>query len=162
MLDPRLWFSQVGRDRGILAVGATAPSFSATAHDGTVVRSEELADKKYVLWFFPAAETPHCTKQGCGFRDRVHDFKAEGVEVFGVSFDTVEDNKRFAEKFHFPFRLLSDTSRKMGVAFGAADTEDTAYAKRIAYLIDHGKITHTYDVSDAANHAARVLKDVKR
>jgi thioredoxin-dependent peroxiredoxin len=84
------------------------------------------------------------------------------VQIFGVSFDSVEDNRKFAEKLHFPFRLLSDPRREMGVAFGAADKRDTAYARRVAYLIENGKITHAYDVKDPAGHAARVLADVGR
>ena len=84
------------------------------------------------------------------------------MEIFGVSFDSVADNKKFAEKYHYPVRLLSDPGRAMGVAFGAADKTDTAYARRIAYVIDHGKITHTYDVKDPANHAQLVLEDVKK
>lgn len=161
MLDPRLWFSQLGSDRGLLSPGTAAPGFTATAHDGTVVRSADLADKTYLLWFFPAADTPTCTRQGCGFRDSTKELTAAGVEVFGVSFDTVEDNRAFAKAYEFSFRLLSDTSRAMGIAFGAADTSDTAYARRIAYLVDRGIIKRAYDVKDAAHHAQQVLADVK-
>jgi peroxiredoxin Q/BCP len=161
MLDPRLWFSQLGSDRAMLSPGTAAPSFTATAHDGTVVRSSELADKTYLLWFFPAAETPTCTRQGCGFRDSTAELTAAGVEVLGVSFDSVEDNRAFAEHFRFTFRLLSDTTRALGVAFGAADTSDTAYARRIAYLVDRGIIKRAYDVKDASHHAQQVLADVK-
>jgi peroxiredoxin Q/BCP len=82
------------------------------------------------------------------------------VKIFGVSFDSVEDNKKFAEKFNFPYPLLSDPSRDMGVAFGAADKKDSKYAKRVAYLVENGKITHAYDVKDPTNHAAQVLKDL--
>src|SRR5262245_51176053 len=161
VLDPRLWFSGRGRDRALLAIGTIAPSWTATAHDGTTFRSEDLKDKKYVLWFYPAAETPHCTKQGCGFRDLIQQFKDQGVQVFGVSFDSIEDNRKFAEKYYYNFPLLSDTNRTMGVALGAADKRDTKYARRIGYVIENGKITHAYDVKDAAHHAEQVLKDVR-
>jgi peroxiredoxin Q/BCP len=77
-----------------------------------------------------------------------------------VSFDSVEDNKKFAEKFSFPFKLLSDTQREMGIAYGAASASDAKYAKRFAYLIEKGTIKQVYDVKDPANHAAQVLKDV--
>lgn len=161
LFDPRLWMTALSSDRNLLAVGAKAPSFTATAHDGRVVRSQELEDKKYVIWFYPAADTPGCTKQGCGFRDKVQEFKNQGVEVFGVSFDSVEDNAKFAAKYHLPFPLLSDTTRSMGMAFGAVDSADAHYANRIAYVIDHGKITHAYNVKDPGAHAEQVLRDVK-
>ena len=58
VLDPRLWMTAFANDRGMLNVGDAAPSFTATAHDGRVIRSEDLKNKKYVLWFYPAADTP--------------------------------------------------------------------------------------------------------
>lgn len=81
--------------------------------------------------------------------------------MLGVSFDSVEDNRRFAEKYHFPFRLLSDESRAMGLAYGAAGGPDTSYARRIAYLIQDGKIAQVYDVKDVAGHASQVLRDAR-
>jgi hypothetical protein len=58
VLDPRLWISGRGSDRSLLSPGTVAPRWTATAHDGTVVRSDDLQDKKYILWFYPAADTP--------------------------------------------------------------------------------------------------------
>ena len=77
----------------------------------------------------------------------------------GISFDSIEDNRKFAEKFNFPFKLLSDVDRKVGLEYGAARSADEKYAKRVAYLIDHGRIANVYDVKDPANHPAQVLKD---
>lgn len=81
--------------------------------------------------------------------------------ILGISFDSVEDNRAFAEKFSFPFKLLSDTDRKVGVAYGAAASADAGHAKRIAYVIEAGKITRVYQVKDAAGHPAQVLADLQ-
>jgi peroxiredoxin len=78
-----------------------------------------------------------------------------------VSFDTVDENRHFAEKFSFPFKLLSDTTRAMGIAYGAASSPSASNAKRIAYVIDHGKITHVYDVKKAGEHPQQVLGDLR-
>lgn len=81
--------------------------------------------------------------------------------MLGVSFDSVADNKRFADKHGFPFKLLSDTSRAMGVAYGAAIDSATSAAKRISYLIGtDGVVLVAYPKVSPADHAARVLADV--
>jgi peroxiredoxin Q/BCP len=76
----------------------------------------------------------------------------------GVSFDTVEDNRAFAEKFSFPFLLLSDTSREIGVAYGACDTPDARSARRISYVIDaYGKVQQVWGKVDVKAHPDDVL-----
>ena len=74
------------------------------------------------------------------------EFKAKNAQVIGVSFDTVEENRRFAEKFDFPFPLLCDTKREIGLAYGAAESPKDEYARRIAYVIDEeGKIEKIFE-----------------
>jgi thioredoxin-dependent peroxiredoxin len=78
--------------------------------------------------------------------------------VVGASFDTVEENRHFAEGFQFPFPLLSDTDRKLGMAYGACDSPTEQYAKRIAYLIaPDGSIEHVWPKADPSTHAQEVL-----
>jgi len=84
------------------------------------------------------------------------------VEVLGVSFDTVTENAAFAQKFTFSFPLLCDTSRAIGLAYGACDDVKAGYAKRISYLIDEqGKILKAYDAVNPRNHPAEVLADLE-
>jgi peroxiredoxin Q/BCP len=79
----------------------------------------------------------------------------------GISFDTVEENRAFAEKFDFPFPLLCDTSRSVGLAYGACDDAGAQYADRISYLIGpDGKIVKAYATVDAAKHPEEVLQDL--
>lgn len=81
--------------------------------------------------------------------------------VLGVSHDGVEDNRKFADKFQFPFPLLCDTRQEISKAYGAFNPEKPAYPRRISYLIDGaGKIAHVYDKVDPKVHVAEVLKAV--
>jgi peroxiredoxin Q/BCP len=83
------------------------------------------------------------------------------VQVLGASFDSVEKNAAFAEKFGFTFPLLSDTDRKLGLAYGAADDPRATTARRISYLIGpDGKIKKAYPKVNAAAHPEEVLKDL--
>lgn len=78
-----------------------------------------------------------------------------------MSFDTVEENRAFAEKFSFPFRLLCDTDRAMGLAYGAADAPDAGYAKRISYVIDEeGRVLLAYAKVNPSEHLDQVLGDL--
>jgi thioredoxin-dependent peroxiredoxin len=80
------------------------------------------------------------------------------VQILGVSFDTVEHNAAFARKFRFPYPLLCDTSRQIGMTYGACDAADAEYAKRITYVIDpQGKIDQVYGKVNAANHPEELL-----
>jgi peroxiredoxin Q/BCP len=81
--------------------------------------------------------------------------------VLGASFDTEEENRAFAEKFGFPFVLLCDTSRALGLAYGAADAADAGYARRISFLIDpSGTIVRAYEKVNPQTHVAQVLEDL--
>ena len=81
--------------------------------------------------------------------------------MIGVSFDSVEENRRFAEKFDFPFPLLCDTDKKIGLAYGAADSPKDEYARRIAYVIDEqGKIAQAHAKVDAASYPSQQLRSL--
>ena len=91
----------------------------------------------------------------------MEDFKSQNVEVLGVSFDTVEENADFAKKFDFPFLLLCDITRSLGLAYGACEDTGAGYAKRISYLIDEdGKIQKAYASVNTRSHPAEVLADL--
>src|SRR5438552_12194951 len=96
--------------------------------------------------------------QGCGLRDRARDLQAKNAAILGVSFDTVEENNHFAEKFKFPYPLLSDPTRAMGVEYGAADNPQSGNARRIAYIIGpDGKVRNVFPKANTATFAADVL-----
>jgi peroxiredoxin Q/BCP len=142
----------------MLKVGDVAPDFTVQDHTGTTVKLKDLRGKTVVLWFYPKADTPGCTAEGCSFRDLSKDYAAKKAVIYGVSFDTPEENAAFAKKFHFTFPLLCDTSRAMGIAYGAAADAKAATAQRIGIVIDpQGKVKQFHPKVDARTWPAELL-----
>ncbi|MGH7915994.1 MAG: peroxiredoxin [Candidatus Binataceae bacterium] len=145
----------------ILKAGGLAPDFTATTNEGKSLTLSSLRGHKVLLWFFPEAGTPGCTAEGCGFRDHREYYAENDVKVIGISFDSVEDNAAFARKYGFDFLLLSDTSRQIGIAYGACDDPKSRYPERISFLIgEDGRIARVYDQVNPRDHPARVLADL--
>ncbi len=145
----------------MLKAGDNAPNFTVMTHEGKPLSLSSLRGRKILLWFYPQAATPGCTAEGCSIRDQYNYFEENGIVVLGVSFDSVEDNAAFAQKFGFPFTLLCDTERKVGLAYGACGSPKAGYAERISYVIDEqGKILRAYPQVDPRIHAAEVLADL--
>jgi thioredoxin-dependent peroxiredoxin len=145
----------------MLTAGDSAPDFTVMTHEGKPLTLSSLHGHKVLLWFFPKADTPGCTAEGCSIRDQFSYYQENDVVVLGVSFDNVEDNAAFVKKFNFPFALLCDADRKIGLAYGACDNPKARYADRISYLIDEqGKIARAYPQVNPRDHAAQVLVDL--
>jgi thioredoxin-dependent peroxiredoxin len=147
----------------LLEVGDKAPDFKTTDQDGKPVSLADFRGKKVVLYFYPKDDTPGCTKEACAFRDGFEDYRKRGIEVLGVSADSEKSHKKFAEKFHLPFRLLADTERKIVKDYGAWG-EKSLYGRlfkgihRITYLIDEkGKIAGVWPKVKPAEHAQEIL-----
>ena len=145
----------------MLDPGTPAPPFKLPDQDGTVTSSTSLRDRWLLLWWYPQAGTPGCTIEGQGLRDRMDDFAAAGCTVVGISFDTPQDNKAWADAQDFGFRLLSDVDQTVGRAYEVLREPDDQYAAfplRVSYLIDpDGIIRKTFAVSGVADHATAVL-----
>jgi peroxiredoxin Q/BCP len=145
----------------LLKPGDTAPDFQVPDQTGKVRTLGEFRGKRVMLWFYPKADTPGCTKEGCGFRDRTPDYEKKNVAILGVSFDTPKENAAFAKKFDFRFPLLCDTERKVGLAYGATEDPKAQYPNRISYLIGpDGKIEKVYGQVDVKIHPAAVLEEI--
>ena len=99
-------------------VGDAVPPFEMQADDGAIVSSVSLRGERYVMYFYPKDDTPGCTTQACSLRDNYERLMATGVEVFGVSPDSVASHVKFREKFDLPYRLLADVGHKTADAFG--------------------------------------------
>ena len=99
--------------------GDTAPLFTGQDQDGKTVKLNSLIGKKIVLlYFYPKDNTPGCTKEACGFRDRMGELQNDNVEVIGVSFDSAESHKQFIAQYKLNFRLLADPDGKIVDAYG--------------------------------------------
>jgi thioredoxin-dependent peroxiredoxin len=147
----------------LLKVGDSFPAWSLRDHTGATVTSQSLAGKPYLLWFYPKAQTPGCTAEGRGLRDRFADFQARGVEIVGVSFDAPAANAEFVKAEGFPFRLLSDGDHTLARAVGATASDAQPVATRISYLVGpDGKVQKVYGEVTPATHAGDVLADLPK
>ena len=148
----------------MLEVGIKAPSFNLADQDGVFHSLEEYSGKKLVLYFYPKDNTSGCTKQACSFAELFPAFREQGAEVVGVSKDSVQSHKKFAEKYSLPFTLLSDVSLDTLKAYDVWK-EKKLYGKtfmgvvRTTYLIDeNGVIIRAEEKVNAGENPANTLK----
>jgi len=145
---------------GEVAVGAPAPDFAAKAHDGTDIKPSALKGKHVVLYFYPKDETPGCTKEACAFRDAWKDLEATGVVLVGISTDSEESHKKFAEHHKLPFHLVSDPDGAIARAYGVPNTAGFLGRHTIVIGPD-GAVKKIYRTVDVTRHAAEIFADVK-
>ncbi|WP_159787023.1 peroxiredoxin [Sodalinema gerasimenkoae] len=141
-----------------LAVGSTAPDFTAKDTNGDTITLSQFKGKTVVLYFYPKDDTPGCTKEAQGFRDAYAEIQGKDMVVLGVSMDDEASHKQFTEKYGLPFQLVADAD---GTVTRAYDVEGGGYSKRVTYIIDgEGKIIQVFDKVDTANHAKDILSSV--
>ena len=102
----------------MLAEGTKAPAFELPDQNGTIHTLEEYRGKRVILYFYPKDNTPGCTRQACAFAGLYGEFQKKGVEVIGISKDSVASHVKFAEKYNLPFILLSDPELEAIKAYG--------------------------------------------
>lgn len=135
-------------------VGSRAPLVSGKNQNGKVWSLEKALKKGAVLlYFYPKDDTPGCTKQACGLRDRIGELKKDGIQVVGVSRDTEASHLAFISKFSLNFDLLSDVDGKITSAYGAEFPGKDTLSRRISFLIrQDGTIAHVTDTMKAETH----------
>jgi peroxiredoxin Q/BCP len=116
-------------------LGTAAPDFALRDGEGAEWRLSDQHGKVVVLLFYPGDETPICTRQMCSVRDHWEDYAATGAEVVGVSTNTVESHKKFAEHHDLPLRLLADVDRKVADLYGAQSLIPGKVARSV-FVID--------------------------
>jgi peroxiredoxin Q/BCP len=134
-------------------VGDLAPLFTGQDQDGKTLALADLIGKKIVLlYFYPKDFTSGCTKEACGFRDRLGELQTNNVEVIGVSHDSVESHKKFAEEYKLNFTLIADPDGKIIEAYDVK-MPLMAMSKRVSFLIGlDGKIVHVTDAMNPQTH----------
>jgi peroxiredoxin Q/BCP len=147
-----------------LAEGKKAPAFKMKASGGREVSSAALKGKPYLLYFYPKANTPGCTKQACGVQEALPQLGKLGLEVIGVSPDPIPPIEKFAQKFGLAFPLASDEDHKVAEAYGVW-VEKSMYGKtymgieRTSFLVGaDGKIAKVWRKVKPEAHAAQVLE----
>lgn len=144
-----------------LAEGASLPAVTQNNQAGVPVKLAEVGAKGWLLvYFYPKADTPGCTKQACSLRDAFAELGAKGVTVYGVSTDGVKAQKAFKEKYQLPFDLLADENSAVVEAFGVPKT--LGFAKRQAFLFRDGKLVWRDLSASTDQQAADVLKAVAK
>jgi thioredoxin-dependent peroxiredoxin len=128
-----------------LQEGSTAPDFALQDGDGATWRLSDNRGKVVVLLFYPGDETPICTRQMCSVRDRWEDYSATGAEVVGISTNTVESHKAFADHHELPLRLLADVDRKIADLYGANSMIPGKVARSV-FVIDPDGVIRYRDV----------------
>ena len=146
-----------------LKEGDKAPDFIAKDQNGDTVSLSDFKGKNLILYFYPADDTPTCTKEACNFRDNYHSLLSKGFAVIGVSFDNEKSHKKFIKKYDLPFPLLADEDKKIIEAYGVWG-EKTTFGKtymgthRTTFIIGKdGNILKVIDKVESKNASQQVL-----
>lgn len=149
-----------------LTTGDTAPAFSLPDADGNTVSLADYAGRKVIVYFYPAASTPGCTKQACDFRDSLAELNGAGLDVIGISPDKPEKLAKFRTTEELTFPLLSDPDKAVLSAWGAFG-EKKLYGKtvegviRSTFVVDEtGKIAIAQYNVKATGHVAKLRRDI--
>ena len=147
-----------------LKVGDTVPNFAVNDEKGNLVSLSDYKGKKWVVFFYPKANTPGCTKEACNLRDHYKELKEAGYSLVGVSADSEKKQSNFKEKFDFPFPLLADENKEVINAFGVWGLKKFMGREydgihRKTFLVDEdGVVAHVIDKVKTKDHAAQILE----
>lgn len=150
----------------MLEPGDTAPDFDLPNQAGETVSLRDYRGRQVVVYFYPRADTPGCTAEACGFRDRWDDFAAADVAILGISDDPVDDLLPFKEKYNLPFPLLSDERGEVASRYDSygekqmfGNTFDGVF--RNTYVVDPaGDIEHAFEGVSPDGHATEIIEAI--
>ena len=143
--------------------GEMAPDFEAPTDTGETIRLSDLRGRDVVLYFYPRADTPGCTKEACSFRDDYRAYEAKGVVILGVSPDSVKKQARFKEKWSLPFTLIADEDHAISQAYGVWGIKEFLGREyegvyRTTFLIDpQGKVRRVFKDVNPTQHSQDIL-----
>ena len=147
----------------MVKAGEAAPAFKLQDEDGNWVSLSDFLGTHVVLYFYPKDDTPGCTTEACSFRDEYAEFKTRGIAILGVSADSVESHRKFKDKFHLTFPLLSDPDKKMIKAYGVWKEKST-YGKKFLgierttiIINEHGMIEKVFPKVKVNGHTQEIL-----
>jgi peroxiredoxin Q/BCP len=144
----------------LIRAGEEAPRFRVTAHDGRLIENTGVRQRPLVVYFYPRDETPGCTVEAHGFRDRSREFAEAGVDVVGVSTDSNDRHRAFASRHSLGFALVSDPDGQLASAFGVSVR--MGFAQRVTIIIGKsGVVTKVFENVTPDGHAEEVLEAVR-
>jgi peroxiredoxin Q/BCP len=149
-----------------ISAGIPAPDFELLDDSGTTRHFRDYRGQAVILYFYPADDTPGCTKEACNFRDDYSDYQRSGVTILGVSPDSVKSHIKFKEKYQLPFPLLADEGHKTCIAYGVWGPKKLMGREyegvlRTTFLIDkQGSIAQVFENVRPSEHSAEVLKEL--
>jgi len=144
-------------------VGDQAPEFALETDSGETVRLSDFRGRRVVLYFYPKADTPGCTREACAFRDDFKAYEEKGAVILGVSPDAVRSQAKFRAKFELPFPLLADPERRVAQAYGVWGKKqfmgrEVTGILRTTFLIDEaGRVAQVFEGVKPAGHSGEVL-----
>ena len=150
-----------------LKVGDQAPEFTGKSQDGKDISLSDYRGKNVILYFYPRDNTPGCTAEACNLRDNYDMWLNKGYAVIGVSGDSIDSHKKFADKFELPFPLIADESKDIMNSYGTYG-EKNMYGKivmgikRTTFVLDqNGKITEIFKRPKSKDHTNQILSKIK-
>jgi peroxiredoxin Q/BCP len=148
-------------------VGKPAPGFDALDDKGEPIKLSDYRGKEVVLYFYPRADTPGCTKEACAFRDDYSAYEEAGVVILGVSPDTVKKQAKFKEKWDLPFPLIADEDHSIADAYGVWGPKkfmgrEYEGIHRTTFIIDKdGKVKKVFENVRPAEHSQEILAEMQ-
>jgi peroxiredoxin Q/BCP len=148
----------------MLKIGDQLPQFVGVNQDNQVVKSESFLGKKVAFFFYPKANTPGCTAEACNLSDNYEALKRAGFEILGISADPVKNQKKFHEKFSFPYDLIADESQEICNLFGVwqlkkfMGKEFMGIVRTTFIFNENGICTEVIDKVETKNHSTQILK----
>lgn len=146
-----------------LQAGDKAPNFKVNDQDGNSISSADFKGKKWIVFFYPKADTPGCTAEACNLRDNYKELQNQGFDLLGASADNEKRQKKFKEKYNLPFPLLADENKEVINAFGVWGPKKFMGREfdgihRKTFIIDEkGIIEQVIDKVKTKDHAAQIL-----
>jgi len=160
-------FFNADQDMKETEIGSHVPQFTLADQNGNLFSIDSVIGKKnLVIYFYPADDTPGCTKEACYFRDEIEVFNQADAMIIGISGQSVESHKKFAEKYHLTFTLLSDEGDKVRKLFGVPENFFGMLPGRVTYIVDKtGTVVYIFNSQTQAkkhvDEALRILKELQ-
>lgn len=136
--------------------GEMFPAFSLSDDAGNTVTLDSLKGKTTIVYFYPKDDTPGCTTEACNFRDDIEAFRGKGIPVYGISVDSIDSHKKFKEKYHLNFPLLSDETKTLVEKLGIKSL--IGNAQRTTFVLDkNGNIIKIYQNVSPNKHSKELM-----